>query len=502
MTNSILVADNDSNFLSKISETWPLELPDFDIANTPKELLSLCAKPINEDELGYDLILVDCNFLIEGELDLLNYIKEQQNQAEVILLSSPEDKKKAETLLMHGADSYLIKPISTQLLEQTTKRAIERADEHRRFKAMEESVFEDLLGDTPAMKRILKTIRKVAPSNSTLLITGESGTGKEFFANIIHRLSKRASKKMVAINCGAIPENLVEAELFGIKKGAFTGASADKKGLVEEADGGTLFLDELGELPLSVQVKLLRFLENREFRRVGDTELKRVDVRIIAATNKNLIEQVQLKGFREDLYYRLNTFQLHLPPLRERGDTLPHLIKYFALKFAKQEDKNIHNITQEAQHLLSTYSYPGNIRELSNIIEHAVVLSEKGVIEHQDLPNFLIDSPSYKALNASYSGITNTSSPETNPTHLDSAPTQNSNYEHTSTPSNNILSLAPSQKSKGDLKSLSEYEKEHIVEALSLCDNNQSEVARRLGVSRSTLWRKIGEHKIELGSKQ
>lgn len=495
MTNSILVADNDSNFISKISDTWPLELPDFDIANTPKELLSLCAKSINEEDLGYDLILVDCNFLIEGELDLLNYIKEQQSQAEVILLSSPEDKKKAETLLMQGADSYLIKPISTQLLEQTTKRAIERADEHRRFKAMEESVFEDLLGDTPAMKRILKTIRKVAPSNSTLLITGESGTGKEFFANIIHRLSKRASKKMVAINCGAIPDNLVEAELFGIKKGAFTGASADKKGLVEEADGGTLFLDELGELPLSVQVKLLRFLENREFRRVGDTELKRVDVRIIAATNKNLVEQVQLKEFREDLYYRLNTFQLHLPPLRERTDTLPHLIKYFALKFAKQEDKNIHNITQEAQQTLSTYSYPGNIRELSNIIEHAVVLSEKGIIEQQDLPSFLTEPlSSLQALNPSYSQ--NTPASHSVPHPSPSQQTQNPMPQP-----KGLLSLSPSKIDKNDIKTLSDYEKEHIIEALRLCDNNQSEVARKLGVSRSTLWRKIGEHKIELANK-
>lgn len=496
MANSVLVADNDSNFISIISETWPLELPDFDIANTPKQLLSLCAKSINEEDLGYDLILVDCSFLIEGELDLLNYIKEQQSQAEVILLSSPENKKKAETLLMHGADSYLIKPVSTQLLEQTTRRAIERADEHRRFKAMEETVFEDLLGDTPAMKRILKTIRKVAPSNSTLLITGESGTGKEFFANIIHRLSKRASKKMVAINCGAIPENLVEAELFGIKKGAFTGASADKKGLVEEAGGGTLFLDELGELPLSVQVKLLRFLENREFRRVGDTELKRVDVRIIAATNKNLIEQVQLKEFREDLYYRLNTFQLHLPPLRERGDTLPHLIKYFALKFAKQEEKNIHNITQDAQQLLSDYSYPGNIRELSNIIEHAVVLSEKGIIEHQDLPNFLNDpSSSLKALNPSY--LENQESPAPLSSHI-----QNSSFDNLTNQSSSLLPLVPSKVHKNDLKSLSEYEREHIIEALKLCNNNQSEVARRLGVSRSTLWRKIGEHKIELEFKK
>ena len=193
-------------------------------------------------------------------------------------------------------------------------------------------MLDSLLGDTPEMRKILKTVYKVAPTNSTLLITGESGSGKEFLANVVHRYSKRANEPFVPVNCGAIPENLVESELFGSKKGSYTGSTADKKGLFESANGGTLFLDEVGELSLATQVKLLRFLQSHEIRRVGETDARYLDIRIIAATNRDLQQAMHEGRFREDLYYRLNTFHLQLPPLRDRKPVIPNLIRYFILK--------------------------------------------------------------------------------------------------------------------------------------------------------------------------
>jgi transcriptional regulator with PAS, ATPase and Fis domain len=229
------------------------------------------------------------------------------------------------------------------------------------------------------MRKILKNVYKIAPTTSTVLITGKSGSGKEFLANVIHRYSKRSAEPFVAVNCGAIPENLVESELFGAKKGSFTGSTADKKGLFESANGGTLFLDEVGELSASTQVKLLRFLQNHEIRRVGETEARYLDVRVIAATNRDLQQAMYTGTFREDLYYRLNTFHLHLPPLRERKPVIPTLIRYFILKYKETHGKEILDLEPAAQYALTRYPYPGNIRELENIVEHAIVLSENGI---------------------------------------------------------------------------------------------------------------------------
>jgi len=298
---------------------------------------------------------------------------------------------------------------------------------------------------------------KIAPTASTVLIGGESGTGKELFARIIHRQSQRSEGKFVAMNCGAITETLFESELFGHKKGSFTGADRDKAGLVEEANQGTLFLDEVGELSPQAQVKLLRFIQEREFRRVGETATRSVDVRIIAASNKDLSALIEQKKFREDLFYRLNVFYLYLPPLRERKETIPHLIWLFVHRNNELFNKQVTTLSKNAEAILANYDYPGNVRELENIIEHAVVLCDGTEITERDLPDFMFRGRL-----------------------LLSPPRQQDAL------------MAPEQ-----VLTLAEMEKGHISQVLSLTSYNYTEASKKLGISRSTLWRKIKEYKIE-----
>jgi two-component system nitrogen regulation response regulator GlnG len=355
---------------------------------------------------------------------------------------------------------------------------------------MESQVLDGLLGNTPEMRKILKTVYKVAPTNSTVLITGESGSGKEFLANVIHRYSKRAAEPFVAVNCGAIPENLVESELFGSKKGSFTGATADKKGLFESANGGTLFLDEVGELSPATQVKLLRFLQNHEIRRVGDTQPQYLDVRVLAATNRDLQEAMQEGRFREDLYYRLNTFHLLLPPLRERKPALPNLIKYFILKNKDAQGKEIVDLEPAALYALTRYSYPGNIRELENIIEHATVLAEGGVIRLEDLPEGVQECAREQAVAIPHikgSGAQEGESIEVSPVEVPGISFESAKPGELP---------AASEKDSEELLPLEEMERRYILRALSVCKGNRTEVCKRLGISRATLWRKLKELKI------
>jgi two-component system nitrogen regulation response regulator GlnG len=340
------------------------------------------------------------------------------------------------------------------------------------------------------MRKILKTVYKVAPTNSTVLITGESGSGKEFLANVIHRYSKRAAEPFVAVNCGAIPENLVESELFGSKKGSYTGSTADKKGLFESANGGTLFLDEVGELSAATQVKLLRFLQSHEIRRVGDTQPQYLDVRVLAATNRDLQEAMQEGRFREDLYYRLNTFHLLLPPLRERKPALPNLIKYFILKNKDAQGKEIVDLEPAALYALTKYSYPGNIRELENIIEHATVLAEGGVIRLEDLPEEVQNCAREQTMAIPH--IKGDHNVEPQVIEAESVELPGISFES----GKSEKKAAPESEAEGELLSLEEMERRHILRALSVCNGNRTEVCKRLGISRATLWRKLKELKI------
>jgi transcriptional regulator with PAS, ATPase and Fis domain len=307
----------------------------------------------------------------------------------------------------------------------------------------------DILGATAKMQRIFRLVTKVAPTESTVLILGESGTGKELIARSIHLQSKRQNGAFVPVNCAALPETLIESELFGYARGAFTGAAQTKRGLIEEADGGTLFLDEIGEIPVSTQVKLLRFLENSEVRRLGENETRLVSVRVIAATNVDLAELIKAGRFREDLYYRLNVVTIELPPLRERSEDIPLLAAYFLEKYARRSEKRLDGFSADAKAALVRYDYPGNVRELENAIQRAVAVSDSSQIGRGDLPTTLF-TPQF--LEPSRNGV---------------------------------------DADARDAWSLEDIEREHIVRVLKRQKGNVTNTARQLGISRTTLWRKL-----------
>jgi DNA-binding NtrC family response regulator len=455
---TILLADSDKKFVNEVLESWSITEISVSVVTSTADMISVAASG------KVSVAFLSADFLWVAELDAVSYLKDHNPGIEIFVLCEQKNLPAAEASLSRGASKYLLKPITVTALENSVRKALQKRSNKKNYQLMESQVLDELFGNTPEMQKILKTIYKIAPTTSTVLITGESGTGKEFASNIIHRLSKRADEPFLTVNCGAIPENIVESELFGSRKGAFTGA-VDKKGLLEEADGGTVFLDEIAELSQAAQVKLLRFLQNREIRRVGENENRTLDVRIIAATNRNVMEEVKKGTFREDLYYRLNTFYIELPPLRERRSVISNLIKHFIIKYQNEIGKTIRRISQPAQVALKSYDYPGNIRELENIIEHAMVMAENDEITLEDLPEALY--PSYAIPESRYL-LSQTAKP------------QNEDTE--------------------DL-SLAELERRHIIKMFEKC-KNVSQTAEKLGISRTTLWRKLEEYKVELNGGQ
>jgi DNA-binding NtrC family response regulator len=405
-----------------------------------------------------DFIFLDIESMPHQEIDLVSYIKSQSPRTEIIVLSTLGELEEATKALRNGASFYLIKPVKAADIATILGKLSAKVDRQDEFFALEQRILTDLMSGSPAMQKVLKLAMKIAPTSSTVLVSGESGTGKEFFARIIHRMSKRIDGGFVPMNCGSVPDTLFESELFGHRKGAFTGADRDKPGLVEEAHLGTLFLDEVGELSPSAQVKLLRFLQERTFRRIGENTQRSVNVRIIAASNRDLATLVGENKFREDLFYRLNVFNLFLPPLRDRKETIPNLINLFLHRNNELFDKHVARVSPAAEAILAGYSFPGNVRELENIIEHAVVLSDGHEITEKDLPEFLMR--------------------------------------------NRLLLEGPrkgacGEEESGEIMSLKDVEIEHIKRALVKMEYNYSAVAKKLAVSRSTLWRKIKEYKIE-----
>jgi two-component system NtrC family response regulator len=339
----------------------------------------------------FDLVLTDMKMPGMSGLELLTALRTMNPEATVIVVTAYGTVETAVAAVKAGAADYLTKPVN---LEELLYR-IEQVKERRRL--LSENVelrealqshhrIEGIVGESGQMLEVLSLVRRVAPSEATVLIRGESGTGKELIAKAIHYASPRASAPLVRVNCAALPENLLESELFGHEKGAFTGALASRKGRFELADGGSLFLDEIGDLPLPLQSKLLRVLQEREFERVGSSVPIKVNVRIMAATNMDLESLMKSGKFREDLYYRLNVVALLLPPLRERRQDLPLLMDLFLTVFAEKNRKTIRGFTDEAREVLLRYDYPGNVRELENLIERAVVLTRDDVIGKNDLP--------------------------------------------------------------------------------------------------------------------
>ena len=384
-------------------------------------------------------------------IELMKRARAQQPGIEVVIITAYASIPTAITAMKEGAYDYIEKPFCPERAELLVKKLAEHQELVEENLSLRQKLedhyrFENIITKSAKMQRVIEVIKVVAKSNATILITGESGTGKELVARAIHSQSNRHNRPFIAVSCAALPESLLESELFGHEKGSFTGAYAQKKGKFEFADGGTLFLDEIGEMSANIQVHLLRVLEEKEFTRVGGNEPIKVDVRVISATNKDLRKAIEKQEFREDLYYRLNVVNIELPPLRERKEDVPLLAQHFLSKFTSENRKEISGFSPEAIELLLDYDWPGNVRELENAMERAVILAKESLISVDDLPQ-------------------------------------------------ENLSLGYSAASK---KSIKEVEKEHILNVLRKTGDNYSEAARILGISRMTLYNKAKEYGFDV----
>jgi two-component system response regulator AtoC len=349
--------------------------------------------------LPYDIIITDLRMPGRSGMDLVDEVRRRNLDTTVVVMTAFGSKDVAIEAMKRGAYDYLSKPFEADELILLLRKAEERERLFRENQSLASQVrstgvepeggFGDFVARSPQMLELFRTVRKIAEFKTTVLIDGESGTGKELVARAIHSSSPRARAAFIAVNCGAIPANLLESELFGHRKGAFTDANRDRKGLFEEASGGTLFLDEIGELPLNLQVKLLRVLQEGEIRRLGDSQDTKVDVRVVAATARDLAEEVKRGAFREDLYYRLNVFALHLPALRDRREDIPLLVEHFLARMNARMGLAISGVTAEAMRILTACDWPGNVRELENTVERAVVLAEGPTIDVDSLPERL-----------------------------------------------------------------------------------------------------------------
>lgn len=348
-------------------------------------------------ENSIDLVFTDFRMQEMNGLEVVQEVKKFNPELPVVVMTAFSDTEDAVKVMKEGAYDYLAKPVDLDELEIL----VEKAKEHRHLvsenrllkeQLREKFKFDSIISQSPEMEKVLNTAGRVAKSKATVLLCGESGTGKELVAKAVHYSSDRRDKPMITINCAALSENLMESELFGHEKGAFTGAISQRIGRFEQADGGTLFIDEIGDIALQTQVKLLRALQFGEFERVGGSQTIKVDVRVITATNRHLADMIKKGAFREDLFYRINVITISLPPLRERKSDIPILINHFVNKYSKENNKEIEGVSKEAQDFLMRYSFPGNIRELENIIERATVMSRDTMITTGDLPGGLTSS--------------------------------------------------------------------------------------------------------------
>jgi DNA-binding NtrC family response regulator len=393
----ILVVDDDEITCNLLEEVLSKEGYRVQIALNGREA-------IEKGELQpYDVVLTDIRMLEVDGMEVLQAYKKKSPQTVIIMMTAFGSIETAIRAIKEGAYDYVSKPFKLDEIKLTIQRSLEQKrlveeNLHYRQELITKYKLENIVGRSPQMLQVYKTIARVAESRSTILISGESGTGKELIARAIHFNSPRASRPFVAVDCSSLAETLLESELFGHVRGAFTGAVAAKKGLFEEADSGTCFLDEIGDISLAMQAKLLRVLQEHEIKRVGGTETVKIDVRIVAATNKNLEELVAEKKFREDLFYRLNVVSLQIPPLRERPEDVPLLADHFLRKYAAQNNKPVCRISPDAMEFLIRYRWPGNVRELENVIERAATLSSSSLILFEDLPRRLQVEPAQVSL--------------------------------------------------------------------------------------------------------
>lgn len=382
----LLIVDDEQNM--RVSLTSILESEGYKVVAVASAEDAL--KQLEREE--FFMILTDVRLGGMTGIEFLKYVKQRWQHIPVLVITAYATPRQAVNAIKMGAYDYLAKPFEPEELIHAVYNCAERYTLIGQIKPQEIITLDHIIGECPQMKELKRLIEMVAPTDTTVLILGESGTGKELIAGALHYLSQRKENNYVRINCAAIPENLLESELFGHEKGAFTGAIKQKSGRVEEADGGTIFLDEIGDMSRSLQAKLLRFLENGTFTRVGGNEELKVDVRLIAATNKDIIGAIRQGQFREDLYHRLNVIQFRPPPLRERGNDIILLAEHFLTHFSRIMNKNIKGFTEKAKEKLLAHHWPGNVRELRNVIERAVILEETDMIQRTSLPNFNLEA--------------------------------------------------------------------------------------------------------------
>ncbi len=444
---TVLVVDDDRahrTMLKTLLSGWGYVIFEADDGDTAIEKVR---------EQGFDLILMDVRMMRMSGIEALHEIKTINPAIPVIIMTAFSSVESAVQALKKGAYDYLTKPLDFDELQII----IERTMEHRHLREENRLLRENLgvrfdrqniIGRSDAMERLMETVAQVAPSDATVLLTGESGTGKELIAGAIHFNSLRKEKPFVKINCAAITETLLESELFGHEKGSFTGAERRKEGKFRQADGGSIFLDEVSEMSLAMQVKLLRVLQEREIVRVGGEEVIKIDVRVIAATNRNLVEEIEKGNFREDLFYRMNVVSLNMPSLRERREDIPLLTQHFLTLFAEKNNKDIKGLTPQAMDGLLKYEWPGNIRELMNVIERAVVLSRAEYLDEDDVSLIIRREPAAQQIN------------------------------HGNMP-------------------LEDVERNTVLETLEAAEGNKSEAARRLGITRRTLHKKLKKYGVK-----
>ncbi len=456
-TVHVLVVDDDPESLRAIARI--LKTRGFQVATAMSGTDAL--ETIKNQDV--DVLLVDLVMPGISGLDVLKKVKQVSERVEVVLMTAFADVDTAVTAVKAGAYDFLTKPFaSSDTVALTVAKAAERGRLLDRTRLLEKELeirerYGNIIGSSPPMLEVYRMIDTVSHSTSTVLLQGESGTGKELVARAIHSRGPRSSKPFIPVNCSAIPENLVESELFGHIRGAFTGAVATRMGLFEAADKGTIMLDEVGELPAQVQVKLLRILQEGEVKRVGSSESSNVDVRVIAATNVDLLQAMASGTFREDLFYRLNVISIHIPPLRERPDDIPLLSFHFLQKYALRAGRDIQRISLDAMRALRSYQWPGNVRELENAVERAVVMARGDVIVPSNLPSSVIDTPDALV-------------------------------------SRNVLLDLPFTKAKKSV--IESFEKKYVEEALRRTEGNVSEAARQASLDRSNFRRILKKHKI------
>jgi two-component system response regulator HydG len=447
----VLIIDNDPSHAQTVAEAIER------IGFTCRTALSGTEGAQRISEREYDVIITDLMMNDIDGLGILALAKREQPDAEVILITGHGSVPSAVTAMQQGAFNYLLKPLDLAQLRAVSEKAAESArlrranvELHRRLD--EKFGFEGVIGDSTQMRDVIERLKRIAPTNASVLIQGETGTGKELVAQAIHQNSTRKNKPFVALNCAALSENILESELFGHVKGAFTDASSDRLGKFEYADGGTLFLDEVGDMPLATQIKLLRVLENGEITRVGSNDPVRVNVRILSATNRNLEDAITAGTFRNDLYHRLKVVTIRLPTLQERSVDIPILIDHFIKLFAKKHGKQIRGVSPPARRKLLTFSWPGNVRQLRNVVESMVVVDYDGLLDLDDLPEELAEpaGPSPEPQTTSLAGLVG--------------------------------------------RSLEEIERLFLGETLRACGSNREEAARLLGIGERTLYRKIKEY--------